>query len=165
MENVIKVDLYPGNAEKVITREKFGVNLPRLTNHETKTLQPITLKRVRALSEEGMNWRDLPENLIPDNLKKLRKKYGAGMGSKTRFARLRKESFFSTIVTSAHPYWGAFIHPNQDRVLSVREFARAQSFPDKIEISGGLVSKYRQIGNAVPPLLAKKLGVQLQEVV
>ena len=43
--------------------------------------------------------------------------------------------FFSTIVTSPDPYWGAFIHPTQNRVISVRETARAQSFEDKITFS------------------------------
>ena len=47
------------------------------------------------------------------------------------------------------------IHPFQDRGLSVREAARLQSFPDKFIFKGSLMHMQQQIGNAVPPLLAK----------
>jgi len=51
------------------------------------------------------------------------------------------------------------IHPEVDRVLSVREYARAQSFPDHITFYGSVNSKYEQIGNSVPPILAKSVGM------
>jgi DNA (cytosine-5)-methyltransferase 1 len=70
---------------------------------------------------------------------------------------------FSTIVTEPNPYWGAFIHPYQDRVLSVREFARAQSFPDKVKLFGTLRSQYRQVGNAVPCLLAHAIATEVKK--
>ena len=56
------------------------------------------------------------------------------------------------------PYWGRVIHPEDQRVLSVRECARAQTFPDDYHFSGGISSCYRQIGNAVPPKVAEHLG-------
>jgi DNA (cytosine-5)-methyltransferase 1 len=135
-----------------------------LHNHETKFLQEVNYKRIKFLSAEGMNWTDLPDNLMPKNLKKMREKYKGGVGAKTRFQRLRKDGFFSTIVTSPDPYWGAFIHPLQNRVISVREAARAQSFSDTVVFQGALNSKYRQVGNAVPPLLANAIGEKLYEV-
>jgi len=132
--------------------------------HQTKKLAPINMERVAALPDEGMNWTNLPTHLVPDNLRRMSEKYGGGVGAKTRFSRLQRDGLFSTIVTSPDPYWGAFIHPTQNRVISVREAARAQSFPDFIKFEGGLVSRYRQIGNAVPPLLAKVLGEKIIEV-
>jgi DNA (cytosine-5)-methyltransferase 1 len=53
------------------------------------------------------------------------------------------------------------IHPYQDRGLSVREAARLQSFPDKFIFKGNLMSIQQQIGNAVPPLLAKAVFNQI----
>ena len=58
-----------------------------------------------------------------------------------------------------------FIHPDEDRTITAREAARFQSFPDSYDFSAGganpLSSQFRQIGNAVPPLLAIALGTQI----
>ncbi len=56
------------------------------------------------------------------------------------------------------------IHPYEDRVITVREGARLQSFPDWYVFHGGRTSQYRQIGNAVPPLLAYEVGKAVAHV-
>jgi DNA (cytosine-5)-methyltransferase 1 len=53
---------------------------------------------------------------------------------------------------------GSWLHPTQPRILSVREAARAQGFPDSYRFAGSVESRYKQIGNAVPPTLARALG-------
>lgn len=58
-----------------------------------------------------------------------------------------------------------YIHPDQDRTLSVREAARLQSFPDRFRFAGPRTSRFAQIGNAVPPLLAEALGTTLRSLV
>jgi DNA (cytosine-5)-methyltransferase 1 len=54
-----------------------------------------------------------------------------------------------------------WIHPIHDRALSIREAARLQTFPDSFVFYGVKDSQYQQIGNAVPPILAKALAQQL----
>jgi DNA (cytosine-5)-methyltransferase 1 len=53
---------------------------------------------------------------------------------------------------------GQVFHPSQDRIVSVRECARAQGFPDRFRFEGQLGDQHRQVGNAVPPPLAAALG-------
>lgn len=57
-----------------------------------------------------------------------------------------------------------YIHPDQNRTLSVREAARLQSFPDRFALAGPRTSRYLQIGNAVPPLLARALGETIRQL-
>lgn len=56
-----------------------------------------------------------------------------------------------------------YIHPEQDRAISVREAARLQAFPDWFEFKGSKTEQYVQVGNAVPPLLGKAIGLKLLE--
>ena len=71
----------------------------------------------------------------------------------------------STILTKCDPHWGSFFHPTQDRVISVREAARIQSFPDTYVFSGTLTQQYEQVGNAVPPLLGRAIGLQIKALI
>jgi DNA (cytosine-5)-methyltransferase 1 len=75
-----------------------------------------------------------------------------------KYKRLSWEGLSRTITAHmAHDsYW--YIHPDQNRTLTIREAARIQSFPDWFRFAGPFSSSYRQIGEAVPPLLAKVLG-------
>ena len=54
-----------------------------------------------------------------------------------------------------------FIHPSEDRPLTLRECARLQTFPDSFRFVGGTASRLKQIGNAVPPLLAEVVGAHI----
>ncbi len=66
----------------------------------------------------------------------------------------------SDTITATQPE----IHPNKMRRLSVRECAIIQTFPDEFEFTGSLNSKYRQIGNAVPVLMATKIAEKVKEM-
>jgi DNA (cytosine-5)-methyltransferase 1 len=63
--------------------------------------------------------------------------------------------------SSRNPASGRFVHPEQDRGLTVREGALLQGFPSSFEFTGGLDASFRQIGNAVPPLVAAYVGLTL----
>lgn len=60
---------------------------------------------------------------------------------------------------------GMVLHPNQDRIVSVRECARSQGFPDEFKFCGTSQDRYRQIGNAVPPPMAKAIGLEIRKTV
>jgi len=66
--------------------------------------------------------------------------------------------------TITHVRKAVLIHPLQDRLLSIREAARLQSFPDWFRFSGSLNQQYQQIADAVPPLLAKAVALHIKEL-
>ena len=73
----------------------------------------------------------------------------------------------STILTRpvAKDKQGKVVHPNQDRVISVREAARLQGFDDSYQFHGNINEKFRQVGNAVPPPLAKQIGIEIRKAI
>lgn len=121
---------------------------PKIFNHVAPSLGAINLARLKHIPEGG-SWRDIPIELLPSGMKRARRS-----DHTKRYGRLRKNGFASTILTKCDPHWGAFFHPAQDRVITVREAARIQSFPDKIRFEGSRVEQYKQVGNAVPVLLS-----------
>ncbi|CAO2819693.1 unnamed protein product [Amaranthus hypochondriacus] len=81
--------------------------------------------------------------------------------SKRPFARLWWDENVATIVTYPNCHSQAVLHPEQDRVLTVRECARLQGFPDNYRFCGTVKKRYRQVGNAVAVPVAKALGYAL----
>jgi DNA (cytosine-5)-methyltransferase 1 len=77
---------------------------------------------------------------------------------KDKMRRIRWDKPAPTVVAHLARDGYMFIHPNLDRSITVREAARFQSFPDSFVFQGSMTSQFRQVGNAVPPLLAKQLG-------
>jgi DNA (cytosine-5)-methyltransferase 1 len=81
------------------------------------------------------------------------------------YGRLEWEGFFSTTVTNPEPMGkqGRVLHPDQHRVVSVRECARSQGFPDNFRFFGTILDRHRQVGNAVPPPMAKAIGFEIKK--
>lgn len=82
-----------------------------------------------------------------------------------KYSRLRGDLPSRTIVSHLSKDGNSFIHPDQTRSISVREAARLQSFRDDFVFCGTASDQYHQVGNAVPPLLARELGRSLLEVI
>ncbi|XP_014661569.1 PREDICTED: DNA (cytosine-5)-methyltransferase 1-like [Priapulus caudatus] len=83
------------------------------------------------------------------------------------YGRLEWDGFFSTTVTNPEPMGkqGRVLHPEQHRVVSVRECARSQGFPDTYRFFGNVLEKHRQVGNAVPPPMAAAIGREVKKAV
>lgn len=81
------------------------------------------------------------------------------------YGRLEWDGYFSTTVTNPEPMGkqGRVLHPEQHRVVSVRECARSQGFPDTYRFFGTTLDKHREVGNAVPPLMAKAIGHEIKK--
>lgn len=104
---------------------------------------------------EGGNWRSLPDDMIE---KAMGGAYNSGGGKVGFYRRLSYDQPSPTLVTSPIQKASMLCHPNQNRPLSVREYARIQQFPDDWILTGTVSAKYRQIGNAVPVGLSTALG-------
>lgn len=131
----------------------------RLYNHTASRIAPINLLRLKHIPQGG-SWRDIPQDLLPDGLKRARRS-----DHTKRYGRLDPNGLSSTILTKCDPHWGSFFHPHQDRVLSVREAARIQSFSDRFVFEGSRTEQYAQVGNAVPPLLAEAIGREIRTMI
>ena len=100
---------------------------------------------------QGKNWRSIPDALMQNYADKGRCHSGI-------YKRLREDQ--PSVVISNYRK-SMLIHPWEDRGISVREAARLQSFPDSFIFEGSLMHIQQQIGNAVPPLLAKAVFQQI----
>lgn len=129
-----------------------------LYNHVSPILQEINLKRLRHIPQGG-SWRDIPHELLPAGMKKAKRS-----DHTKRYGRLHPQGLASTILTKCDLHWGAYIHPWQERTITVREAARFQSFPDTMKFLGPRGEQYRQVGNAVPPLLARAVAQSIREM-
>jgi site-specific DNA-cytosine methylase len=77
--------------------------------------------------------------------------------NRSTYIRMKWDGTMGTVLTSARP----LIHPNQPRLLTPRENARLQGFPDHVHFHGDIRFQYAQIGNAVPPPLAQAIGNEI----
>lgn len=124
-------------------------NFNYLYNHISTRHSAKALKRMKLIPENG-DRSDLPEDELTKSI------YSGTWG------RIIKDQQSVTITTRFDtPSSGRFTHPFLNRAITVREAARIQSFSDSIVFYGTKSSQMRQVGNAVPPLLAKKIAIQI----
>ncbi|KAF8090686.1 hypothetical protein N665_0469s0021 [Sinapis alba] len=165
-------------AESIIPLDGGDASKSRiLYDHQPLELNDDDLERVcQIIKKKGANFRDLAGVIVEDNKVKFdpsveRPKLKSGKflvpdyamsflngKSKKPFGRLWWDEIVHTVVTRAEPHNQTVIHPLQDRVLSVRENARIQGFPDFYKLCGPIKEKYIQVGNAVAVPVGVALG-------
>lgn len=120
-------------------------------DHVTRDVRPDDAEAF-ALLAPGQTYGDLPDHL---------QRYRCDIFT-DKYNRLVWDDLSRSITAhlSRDGYW--YIHPAQHRTLSIREAARVQTFPDRFRFAGQPSHQYRQIGNAVPPLLAEAIGRNLR---
>ena len=149
---------WPSPYRRVMTlRDAFfsGELYPTNVPESAYQSYPEKKKKVMELVPEGGDWRDLPIN--------IQKEYMGGSfnlgGGKTGMARrLSLDEPSLTLTCAPAQKQTERCHPTQTRPLSVREYARIQTFPDEWEFAGNLSEQYKQIGNAVPVNLSWAIG-------
>ena len=133
----------PKSKYQILMRQKTNkIFNHQVTNHERKTVEII------AMVPDGGNYKDLPEHLR--NTRKVNIAW-------TRYSS-KKPSY--TIDTGHRHHF----HYKYNRIPTVRESARLQSFPDHFIFYGSKTSQYKQVGNAVPPLMASAIAMELLNV-
>lgn len=121
-----------------------------VSNHEIKYPAEIVQKRISYVPQGG-NWQDVPIELWPNSRENRHS---------SAYKRLDPKAQSCTIDTgNAH---SNYFHPIFNRIPTVRESARLQSFNDDFIFVGPRGSQYRQVGNAVPPLLAKAVAAEIK---
>lgn len=119
-----------------------GVN-----NHIATKTTDVAMERFKAI-QKGKNFHSL-DTTLKDTYSKPERTQN------TIYLRLDPDKPSGTVVNVRKSMW---IHPELDRAITVREAARLQSFPDSFIFVGSKDSQYQQVGNAVPPLLAKGIA-------
>lgn len=139
--------LKPDSNLKGLAKELRG---KLLYNHVVTATRETAMARFKAL-KEGQNFHDLESD--------LKTTYSdAERTQNTIYMRLKYDEPCGTVVNVRKSMW---IHPVLDRAISIREAARLQTFPDSFIFEGTKDSQYQQIGNAVPPVLAKAIASSL----
>ena len=149
--------LFPGEKDYTITMRAALKKVPKSDGQQYSEAKYEIMKMI----PEGGYWRDLPQN--------LQKKYMGGSynlgGGKTGMARRLSWAEPSlTLTCNPAQKQTERCHPSETRPLTVREYARIQTFPDDWSFAGSTSSQYKQIGNAVPVNLGYHIGLAIRKI-
>lgn len=122
-----------------------------LRNHIITKTTDVAMKRFKAL-HQGENFHSLDESLKTNTYTDVKRTQN------TIYLRLNYDEPSGTVLNVRKSMW---IHPTLDRAISIREAARLQTFPDSFVFCGSKDKQYQQVGNAVPPIMAKAIAKQL----
>lgn len=157
LKDLPKIDDLTGPHEREYSRmartkyaKEMRGNLSTCHNNLVTVNAPHVVQRYAHIPQGG-NWKDIPE--------KLMKNYADVTRCHTGIYRRLRENEPSVVIGNYRK--NMLIHPWEDRGLSVREAARLQSFPDSFRFKGSIGFQQQQVGNAVPPLLAKAVFRQI----
>jgi DNA (cytosine-5)-methyltransferase 1 len=139
-------------AKTMKTTPELNMASSEVTNHIITKSSPLVIERYKNIPQGG-NWQNIPDELFENYANKKR-------CHSSIYRRLQDKS---PSITISNFRKSMFVHPTQNRGLSVREAARIQSFPDWYEFSGTINSQQQQLADAVPPLMARAIAKQIKE--
>lgn len=132
-----------------------------ILNHTTFKLSDLDLEMIHSVPQGG-SWKNIPKCTI-EKSKRLTRISQTG-GRTTLYGRIDYSKPSYTITTYFNrPGNGTYVHPTQERVISVREAARFQTFPDDYYFCGNKNDLLKQVGNAVPVIMAYNIGKSIIE--
>ncbi|SOC11338.1 DNA (cytosine-5)-methyltransferase 1 [Ureibacillus xyleni] len=134
-------------------------------NHNVFDYREDNLERIRQVPTAG-GLQDIPDEYLSNHLIKMKNGgYGSGGFVKNLYGRLEWDKPSGTIVAGIKKITcGRFFHPECNRLLTVREAARLQSFPDDYKFLGSFIDQYTIVGNAVPPKFSELIANVLTEI-
>lgn len=124
-----------------------------LYNHIITNTRETAMKRFKAL-KQGQNFHSLDDALKTNTYTDVKRTQN------TIYLRLDYDKPSGTVVNVRKSMW---VHPVLDRAVSIREAARLQTFPDSFIFCGTKDKQYQQVGNAVPPIMAKSIAKKLAQ--
>jgi DNA (cytosine-5)-methyltransferase 1 len=141
-----------------------NASLPEI-DHAPRQEKGVRYARIAALGA-GQTMGDLPEELQHDSYRRrANRRVCDGTPSEKRGgppSGLKRLLYDEPALTITGSSISEFVHPVLDRTLTVRECARIQTFPDDFAFCGTECQKAQQIGNAIPPLLARSIAEQIK---
>lgn len=152
---------YPPKFNKIFTLGdalKSGQLYNQDAPESSGQIYPSRKKEIMSLVPQGGYWRDLPDDLQREYMKGS---YHLGGGKTGVARRLSWDEPSLTLTCAPAQKQTERCHPVETRPLTVREYARIQTFPDSWEFCGSQTSQYKQIGNAVPVNLGHAVGLSL----
>ena len=152
---------FDGNVAKGITEKYTALFQGQVLNHTTFKLSALDLEMIKSVPPGG-SWKDIPRETVEksERLKKITKTGGRT----TLYGRIDYNKPSYTITTYFNrPGNGTYVHPVHQRVLTVREAARFQAFRDDYYFFGNKTQLLKQVGNAVPTVLAYQIAHIIKE--
>lgn len=143
-----------GNVKEISVLGRQLRNTTVLKNHIVTKTTSIAMERFKALNQ-GQNFHALNDALKSNTYTDVSRTQN------TIYLRLNYDEPSGTVVNVRKSMW---IHPTLDRAISVREAARLQTFPDSFVFCGTKDKQYQQVGNAVPPIMAKAIAKKIANV-
>ena len=145
-----------GTIEKYQKIRKYS-----LLNHTPFKLSELDLEMIKCVPQGG-NWKNIKPEIVQKSKRLIRITQTGGRT--TLYGRIDYSQPSYTITTYFNrPGNGTYVHPIHDRVISPREAARFQSFSDDYYFYGSKTDLLDQIGNAVPPLMAKAIALKIRD--